>query len=344
MTRVVICCSVMLASVSVQNSLAQNVPQRNDAALQTAMDELTRLRSYTQAGISFNQYSDRLLTAKGNIDVALSRTTDSIAKVKIEVALSWYVSARDSWKTCIDAQLSTDFCFDVEHYWMLGANATDEAQKYVFADETARRRLDAEESRRFDEAEKARRKQINEEREQHRKIEEQIENIPPPSPTPADEFREEPQPLSATVIHSTWAKKDSGLRLLRPGDSVRVLARNSKFARIDLDGKVAEIPISDTDLPDQKYQVSAPQADKKTVEQNQNHAARTTPRPQGNYPLAHYTGKPGFFYSPYTGRVYDLRAIADGELVLDLDTGQSFRKPGPKTESPEPTANIQHHK
>ena len=51
------------------------------------------------------------------------------------------------------------------------------------------------------------------------------------------------------------------------------------------------------------------------------------PAPSGGYPLAKPTRKTGFFYSPYTGRRYDLRAVPSGGLVPDQDTKQLFRKP-----------------
>jgi hypothetical protein len=35
----------------------------------------------------------------------------------------------------------------------------------------------------------------------------------------------------------------------------------------------------------------------------------------------------GFFYSPSTGRVYDLRGVPPGGLTRDVDTGRLFRKP-----------------
>jgi len=63
----------------------------------------------------------------------------------------------------------------------------------------------------------------------------------------------------------------------------------------------------------------------KIVQENQ--AAGYGPPPQGGYPYARWAGRPGFFYSPYTGRVYDLRGVPPGGLTRDADTGQLFRKP-----------------
>ena len=51
------------------------------------------------------------------------------------------------------------------------------------------------------------------------------------------------------------------------------------------------------------------------------------PPPPGGFPLARWAGRPGFYYSPYTGRVYDLRGVPPGGLTRDVDTGRYFRRP-----------------
>ena len=63
----------------------------------------------------------------------------------------------------------------------------------------------------------------------------------------------------------------------------------------------------------------------KIVEENQ--AARYGPPPPGGWPFARWTGTPGLYRSPYTGRVYDLRGVPPGGLTRDADTGRLFRKP-----------------
>src|ERR1041384_830898 len=59
----------------------------------------------------------------------------------------------------------------------------------------------------------------------------------------------------------------------------------------------------------------------------ENQAAQYGPPPPGGYPIARWAGRPGFYYSPYTGRVYDLRGVPPGGLTRDFDTGGLFRKP-----------------
>jgi hypothetical protein len=63
----------------------------------------------------------------------------------------------------------------------------------------------------------------------------------------------------------------------------------------------------------------------KIVQENQ--AAQYGPPPPGGYPYGRWAGTPGFYYSPYTGRVYDLRGVPPGGLTRDVDTGRLFRKP-----------------
>jgi len=61
------------------------------------------------------------------------------------------------------------------------------------------------------------------------------------------------------------------------------------------------------------------------IEEDQ--VARYGPPPPGGFPFARFSGTPGFFYSPYTNRLYDLRGVPPGGLTRDIDTGQLFREP-----------------
>jgi len=51
------------------------------------------------------------------------------------------------------------------------------------------------------------------------------------------------------------------------------------------------------------------------------------PPPPGGFPFGQRAGRPGFYRSPYTGRVYDLRGVPHGGLTRDVDTNQLFRRP-----------------
>jgi len=45
------------------------------------------------------------------------------------------------------------------------------------------------------------------------------------------------------------------------------------------------------------------------------------------YPIATATGQPGMVRSPYTRRLYDVRAVPHGALVHDVDANKLFRLP-----------------
>jgi hypothetical protein len=63
----------------------------------------------------------------------------------------------------------------------------------------------------------------------------------------------------------------------------------------------------------------------KIVQENQ--IAQYGPPPAGGYPIARWAGPPAFYYSPYTGHMYDLRGVPPGGLTRDVNTGQLFRRP-----------------
>jgi len=51
------------------------------------------------------------------------------------------------------------------------------------------------------------------------------------------------------------------------------------------------------------------------------------PIPKIGYPIATPVGQPGMVRSPYTGRLYDVRAVPHGALVRDVDANKLFRRP-----------------
>ena len=56
-------------------------------------------------------------------------------------------------------------------------------------------------------------------------------------------------------------------------------------------------------------------------------AARYGSVPDGGYPLGRTSETPGFVYSPYTDRLYDVREAPKGSLILDRDANKLFRRP-----------------
>jgi hypothetical protein len=55
--------------------------------------------------------------------------------------------------------------------------------------------------------------------------------------------------------------------------------------------------------------------------------AHRYPAPRGGYPVATPADRPGFVLSPYTQRLYDVRAVPHGALVRDVDANKLFRNP-----------------
>jgi hypothetical protein len=49
--------------------------------------------------------------------------------------------------------------------------------------------------------------------------------------------------------------------------------------------------------------------------------------PTAGYPMAAATDRPGFYRSPYSGGIYDLRDVPHRALIRDDQTNQLFRKP-----------------
>lgn len=74
-------------------------------------------------------------------------------------------------------------------------------------------------------------------------------------------------------------------------------------------------------------QTAAVEQNNTEVEQQRSPQPRRSSSPPDKYPFAQRTNEPGFYRSPYTGRIYDLRRLRDGALVRDPDTGQLFRRP-----------------
>ena len=54
---------------------------------------------------------------------------------------------------------------------------------------------------------------------------------------------------------------------------------------------------------------------------------RYGPAPATGYPIGRPTDTPGMVRSPYTDRLYDVRGVPRGALVLDQDTNKLFRRP-----------------
>jgi hypothetical protein len=134
------------------------IQRHQDPALQTALDELTRINSLVEAGVDYKTYSDRLLTAKGNVDVVLKQTGDDAAKTKIQSVFKFHLLARDAWSDNIGGTLS-----EVHKYWAKAAAATAIANAYAFADDAERREIDTREAARLKQEQQAEQERLAQE-------------------------------------------------------------------------------------------------------------------------------------------------------------------------------------
>jgi hypothetical protein len=90
-----------------QNTLRQQEAQESSSkkkdAAQKAFKELLKLKSITGTGVSYSQYSDRLVDSKTTIEMALLDVDDSNFKSAVSDILATYIDARDYWSLCIQS-------------------------------------------------------------------------------------------------------------------------------------------------------------------------------------------------------------------------------------------------
>ncbi|MES2572144.1 MAG: hypothetical protein V4710_19065, partial [Verrucomicrobiota bacterium] len=110
-----------------------------DPAIQISLDELTRLDSATQVGINYAQYEERLLTTKGNIDVALQRSKDTAASATVNKVLNLYLNGREAWRMKADP---VNGALDIQEYWTTAREAFQLAGQYSTADKPLRQKID----------------------------------------------------------------------------------------------------------------------------------------------------------------------------------------------------------
>ena len=124
-----------------KQSSTGNPQTKADTSLRTAIDELVRLDSYTAVGISYSEYSERLLTANGNIDVSLQHTPDTLAKQRISEAVRFYLEAREVWAENVKNKIQENS--NVRLLWLKGEAATKQADRYLNGSEKVRSEMEA---------------------------------------------------------------------------------------------------------------------------------------------------------------------------------------------------------
>jgi len=89
------------------------ISSKNTASAKRALEAIHKLQSATEAGLSFMQYSERVLDTKAEVDAALRSITvetpsDAHFVQDIESAMYFYVAARDDWSTSIRNEYSEE--------------------------------------------------------------------------------------------------------------------------------------------------------------------------------------------------------------------------------------------
>jgi hypothetical protein len=86
--------------VAVAAPTQRQATERSKAAAKTVYRELLKLRSVTETGVNVNQYSERLLNAKAEIEASISDVDNRSFQVAAAAALNAYVDAGRFWISC----------------------------------------------------------------------------------------------------------------------------------------------------------------------------------------------------------------------------------------------------
>ena len=88
-----------------QNALRQQEAQKSTnkkkESAQKVFKELFKLKLITETGLSYSQYSERLIDAKTTIEMSLLDVDDQRFSSSVSEILSAYLDARDIWLFCI---------------------------------------------------------------------------------------------------------------------------------------------------------------------------------------------------------------------------------------------------
>ncbi|MDR1282400.1 MAG: hypothetical protein LBK99_16500 [Opitutaceae bacterium] len=86
-----------------------------------ALVELRKMESYTRTGISYDEYSKRMLDFTATID-AIARKADYDTGVKIRNAAAPYNAALERWKEHVDGiRITEEINNELSYYWSTGS-------------------------------------------------------------------------------------------------------------------------------------------------------------------------------------------------------------------------------
>ena len=109
---------------------------KRETPVQTALNELRRLGSETEAGLKHSDYSNRLAGAQHRIAAALQKSKDAGAKARIQKALNIYLDAQRSWDR--DAERKSSAPAQVLASWNEARRVTEDAYGFAAADPAKR--------------------------------------------------------------------------------------------------------------------------------------------------------------------------------------------------------------
>lgn len=112
---------------------------KNNEIGNKAIDQLRRLQSAAEGGLSYTKYADLVTTAKMETDAALRRfsTNDGADKQfvnEVNLAMEYYIAAKDSWNIAIRySSVTTQEERDekLNEYWGQAMQHTEGAEKYL---------------------------------------------------------------------------------------------------------------------------------------------------------------------------------------------------------------------
>ena len=138
--------------------------QRVDPDLQQAYDELVKLRSACQVGLTYADFSSRLVNAKVNVDVDLARSSDKgdMVGFAFDAAFRRYQLARDNWLSDPDG---------VGASLAKASEAVDRVKLYISVNEVGRMKLLSDENKVQETRDRISREQLEKEEKMQREEE-----------------------------------------------------------------------------------------------------------------------------------------------------------------------------
>jgi hypothetical protein len=104
-------------------------PKKWPESLTLAMKELHKMRSATEVGISFQEYSSRLIDLKASVDEALRQISDPDLKRELRFAIEAYADGLDLWNRQLHTRYPLKQSGD-----LLREEAKDICEKYGIKD------------------------------------------------------------------------------------------------------------------------------------------------------------------------------------------------------------------